>query len=534
MANLQAVVKELQNLRAEQKDTSAILTDILKSYEDTAKKAERLTGQQEEDRREKNRVKKLRQPKSIGGAFVQGAVGANVYDMLSGAKGAFGFLNPMNLARLAGKGLMFGAAATALTSFAQSAIDYVFDNLDLDMDPATKESLASGTTTAINAALAAKFLGFRGRTSVGIGLGAAIGTQFGDEIANAIINATDKQIINVPNPFGDGDIPIDMKDPQIQSGIGMFAGALVGAMLPALATNPYVLGAAALVAGSLALTNLIAKDTLERSVKFLQGGRERLVGKGGLFTNEEMSKYEAGTLDPETDAMIVGTLQKALAADMADYQKKIAEGYPTDTPGMKGLEAKIYQYRQLLKERRFVSDEQAYKYVTPYMDFEGVPGGEFAGEIQSRDRREALALEDFLEYAKSIAETTSEPFPDTSIALKKWFIESRRKREARKNYFLQRFGEADERVIVGAGRNLDADLGTGFYFGRTEKESAMIAAAVAEAIMPFAEAVVASQTSSNSGGGISGAKPQAYIPQTKRTVTLEKLEDLTSQMVVGY
>lgn len=83
------------------------------------------------------------------------------------------------------------------------------------------------------------------------------------------------------------------------------------------------------------------------------------------------------------------------------------------------------------------------------------------------------------------------------------------------------------------GRDLDTDLGIGYDPMRTQTVSMAIASAVQEAIMPIAEAIATSQPKANGGASMTPA-PQAYIPQTKRVVTLEKLEDLTSEMVIGY
>lgn len=428
MSSLTEVVKHLQTQNQTLEDVAASVKSMLAEDIKARLAEERSAGDREEARRKAERDRqranqgrvsssKSSSPKTFSGGVAEG-LGLNqimgvIGSVFGGLTGA-GLGAALGLA--AGRGIKYGIAAIALTKLAQEAIDYVFDNLDLDMDESTKDSLKSGTSTAINATLAMRFLGFKGRTSIGAGIGAAIGTQFGDEIADAIMAATDKEIINVPNIFGEGDIPINLKDPKIQDGIGMFAGSMAGAVMMGLAMNPKFLAAATAVAVSLGITKLIAARQLERSMNFLRSGDTELVGEGedGVVTKEQMEQYEAGTLDPQTTGLIVGTLQAALEKDRALYKSKLKSGAKPDGRLMMELEGKIFQYEQLLNNRRFISDEEAYKIMQRRRGFLNRFGGQ--DDISRSDYVRGLVDEMKMKYFNSLDETAGGAgiFPDMS------------------------------------------------------------------------------------------------------------------------
>lgn len=142
------------------------------------------------------------QSRGIGGSFAAGLVGDNALDMadklLAGAFGVAGGL-AATLARQAGRGLKFGIAAVALNTLAQKLMDQAFEaDLFANMDPSDKKLIKDGVSNGVNAGLAARFLGFKGPATIGIGIAAALQ----DPITQALTDYFD--------PDGDKKFTIDL------------------------------------------------------------------------------------------------------------------------------------------------------------------------------------------------------------------------------------------------------------------------------------------------------------------------------------
>lgn len=255
MATLTEVNETLKKQVDVQKDTN---TEIMSLREKIVKfldtqKPDRL--QELEDKIEADRAAKqakLQTPSD--NAFARGLLGDTLFESFQkfGAT-AFGFLGGLvpTLLKGAGRGVRFGAIALAINAFADDAFKYVFDNFTFDdaLTPEQREQLKSDTLGGINSYLALRFLG-AGR---GLALGGAIGSAFGDDLANIITGWLGTNVINAPNPLalfgvGPGTIPIDLNNPLIQDALGLAAGAIALTLVRAVGGVFVKLGALGLAA----------------------------------------------------------------------------------------------------------------------------------------------------------------------------------------------------------------------------------------------------------------------------------------------
>ena len=221
--SIQSLLDEARDARIQEKKAL-----VAENRQQALEKKSRL------ERMKENRVK----PKGITGNFVRGAIGGTAYtglrNMTDGMFGGAGFglgAAAGGLARLAGKGLMFVTAASALNKVAQGALDRVFDDIKPeDIGFKDEEQARKRITGGLNVALGAKFLGFRGRTSLLLG----IGTAFGDQITSWIADKMDTDNISMPGwvakTFGlnPDEMQLNLKDPKTSAAIGAAISLIAG------------------------------------------------------------------------------------------------------------------------------------------------------------------------------------------------------------------------------------------------------------------------------------------------------------------
>ena len=230
--SIQSLLDEARDARIQEK--KALVAENRKQALEKKSRLERM---------KENRVK----PRGITGNFVRGAIGGTAYsglrNMTDGMFGGAGFglgAAAGGLARLAGKGLMFVTAASALNKLAQGALDRVFDDIKPeDIGFKDEEQARKRITGGMNLALGMKFVGFRGRTA----LLAGIGTAFGDQITGWIADKMDIDNITMPGWVGKtfglspDQMEINLKDPKV--------GAAVGAAVTLIAGQIAIAGAKA-------------------------------------------------------------------------------------------------------------------------------------------------------------------------------------------------------------------------------------------------------------------------------------------------
>lgn len=222
--NIQALLNEAKDARMQEKKAL-----VAENRQQALEKKSRL-----ESMKERGTVK----PRGITGNFVRGAIGGTAYsglrNMTDGMFGGAGFglgAAAGGLARLAGRGLMFATAAAALNELAQGALDKVFDKYKAeDFGFEDEEQARKRITGGMNVALGAKFLGFRGRTSLLLG----IGTAFGDQITGWIADKMDTDNISMPGwvakTFGlnPDEMQLNLKDPKTSAAIGAAISLIAG------------------------------------------------------------------------------------------------------------------------------------------------------------------------------------------------------------------------------------------------------------------------------------------------------------------
>lgn len=189
MATLAEVNMTLQEQGETLRETHQTLLGMLQEDINARKKEERAAG----DRREKEREAKNRRqgPPSVKGmgsgeAFTRGLLGDKMFgsldNLMSMAFGAAGGLIPFAFKNI-GRGLKFGAAALALNSLTESAVDFAFEQLEkvgiTGLTPDQKAQVAAKAETAVNAGFVAKFLGLGNKASLAVALGAAFGEEIG-------------------------------------------------------------------------------------------------------------------------------------------------------------------------------------------------------------------------------------------------------------------------------------------------------------------------------------------------------------------
>ena len=199
-SGLDAVVEQLKiNNEATLKQTNAINTLLQDNQnarleEKRTLVAERTLEQRKESLQKKSRLEALRERKPTGivGSFARGAMGGTAFGALSAGLGGIGIGGGIGAllrggAGLAGKGLLFGGLVTAANAAVQSVLDRTFDKIKPeDIGFEDEERAKDKITGGINAAIALKFLGLGGRTSLLTGIGFAFSDQITDFISDKL------------------------------------------------------------------------------------------------------------------------------------------------------------------------------------------------------------------------------------------------------------------------------------------------------------------------------------------------------------
>lgn len=246
-SGLDAVVEQLKiNNKQSVQQTSAInelLSDnqSARIQEKRTLAAERAVEQRKESLDKKSKLEALRErkPSGIAGSFTRGAIGGTAYGALGAGLGGLGMGAGLGgllrgAAGLAGKGLLFGGLVAATNSMIQGVLDRAFDNIKPeDMGFVDEERAREKITGGMNAAIALKFLGARGRTSLLVGIGLA----FSDQITTFISNRLGADRLTAPDwmqkTFGltEDQMTINLKDGTVAGIIGASVSLLAGKLV---------------------------------------------------------------------------------------------------------------------------------------------------------------------------------------------------------------------------------------------------------------------------------------------------------------
>jgi len=252
-SGLDAVVEQLKiNNKQSVQQTSAInelISDnqAARIQEKRTLAAERAVEQRKESLDKKSKLEALRErkPSGIAGSFTRGAIGGTAYGALGAGLGGLGMGAGLGgllrgAAGLAGKGLLFGGLVAATNSMIQGVLDRTFDKIKPeDMGFADEERAREKITGGMNAAIALKFLGVRGRTS----LLAGIGLAFSDQITTFISNRLGTDRLTAPDwmqkTFGltEDQMTINLKDGKVSAAIGAAISLLAGQIAMIAATR---------------------------------------------------------------------------------------------------------------------------------------------------------------------------------------------------------------------------------------------------------------------------------------------------------
>ena len=203
--------------------------------------AERTIEQRKASLQKKSKLEALRErkPSGIVGSFTRGAIGGTAYGALGAGIGALGIGGGIGSllrggAGLAGRGLLFGGLVAATNSMIQGVLDRTFDKIKPeDMGFADEERAREKITGGMNAAIALKFLGVRGRTSLLTGIGLA----FSDQITTFISDKLGTDRLTAPDwmqkTFGltADQMTIDLKDGKVSAAIGASVSLLAGKLV---------------------------------------------------------------------------------------------------------------------------------------------------------------------------------------------------------------------------------------------------------------------------------------------------------------
>ena len=243
-SGLDAVVEQLKiNNKQSVQQTSAINELIsdnqsARIQEKRTLAAERTIEQRKESLDKKSKLEALRErkPSGIAGSFARGAIGGTAYGALGAGLGGLGMGAGLGgllrgAAGLAGKGLLFGGLAVAANSMIQGVLDRTFDKIKPeDMGFADEERARAKITGGMNAAIALKFLGARGRTGLLVGIGLA----FSDQITTFISNRLGTDRLTAPDwmqkTFGltEDQMTINLKDGKVSAAIGAAVSLIAG------------------------------------------------------------------------------------------------------------------------------------------------------------------------------------------------------------------------------------------------------------------------------------------------------------------
>jgi hypothetical protein len=243
MSSLAIINETLQQNNRELDGVSKTLSAMLEEDIKARKSEERSRKDREETASEEKKTAKARgkiveasrrQPKSTSGEFMQGLLGDKLFGLASSAlAGVFGGIGGVSLAKLAGRGLKYGGAALALTNLAQTAVDNLFEAIPpQDLGVTDTEKFKEDVTKGIQTGIAAKFFGVSTLASAG----AAVGSAFGDDLANGLESWLGTNIINAPNPlslFGIGpdSFPVDLENEAVQTALGASVGMIAASLL---------------------------------------------------------------------------------------------------------------------------------------------------------------------------------------------------------------------------------------------------------------------------------------------------------------
>ena len=246
-SGLDAIVEQLKiNNQQSLKQTEAINTLISdnQSARADAKKAlvaERTVEQRKESLAKKSRLEALRERKPTGivGSFTRGAIGGTAYGALGAGLGGLGIGGGIGAllrggAGLAGRGLLFGGLIAATNSMIQGMLDRTFDNIKPeDIGFKDEERAKEKITGGMNAAIALKFLGARGRTALLTGIGLAFSDQITDFISNRL--GTDR--LTAPDwmqkTFGltEDQLTINLNDGKVAAAVSTAVSLVAGQII---------------------------------------------------------------------------------------------------------------------------------------------------------------------------------------------------------------------------------------------------------------------------------------------------------------
>ena len=241
-SGLDAIVEQLKiNNQQSLKQTEAINTLISdnQSARADAKKAlvaERTVEQRKESLAKKSRLEALRERKPTG---IVGAIGGTAYGALGAGLGGLGIGGGIGAllrggAGLAGRGLLFGGLIAATNSMIQGMLDRTFDNIKPeDIGFKDEERAKEKITGGMNAAIALKFLGARGRTALLTGIGLAFSDQITDFISNRL--GTDR--LTAPDwmqkTFGltEDQLTINLNDGKVAAAVSTAVSLVAGQII---------------------------------------------------------------------------------------------------------------------------------------------------------------------------------------------------------------------------------------------------------------------------------------------------------------
>lgn len=356
MSSLAIINETLQQNNRELDGVSKTLSAMLEEDIKARKSEERSRKDREETAREEKKTAKARgkiveasrrQPKSTSGEFMQGLLGDKLFGLASSAlAGIFGGIGGVSLAKLAGRGLKYGGAALALTNLAQTAVDNLFESIPPeDLGVTDTEKFKEDVKKGINTGIALKFFGASTLASAG----AAVGSAFGDDLANGLESWLGTNIINAPNPlslFGIGpdSFPVDLENGAVQTALGASVGLIAASLLRLVSRSLVGLLATMTVGAGIALFKKMGMTSLADVLERYQSNRKYSSrgGQGGP-TAEEIkahltSNKPKGMFDSPGAMVAPDVGGKAPTVKLSDATKDILKQVRQGTMQIEGLE----------------------------------------------------------------------------------------------------------------------------------------------------------------------------------------------------
>jgi hypothetical protein len=351
MSTLAIVNETLQQNNRELDGVSKTLSAMLEEDIKRRKSEERSRKDREETAREEKKTAKARgkiveasrrQPKSASGEFLQGLLGDKLFGLASSAlAGVFGGISGVSLAKLAGKGVGLGVMALGLQKLAQTAVDNLFESIPPeDLGITDTEQFREDVKKGINTGIAFKFFG---ASTLGAA-GAAVGSAFGDDLANGLESWFGTNIINAPNPlslFGIGpdSYPVNLENETVQAALGGAVGMIAASLLRIVGKS--LVGKLAILsvgAGAALFRKLGMGNIAEILDKYKGNVSSRLDTKGKTPVDPTRgSKAPTGMFDgpAQPKAPDVG---KAPTVKLSDATKDILKQVRQGTMQIEGLE----------------------------------------------------------------------------------------------------------------------------------------------------------------------------------------------------